>query len=103
MMPSEPYASYIGSKYHRAPELIFGATEYAIAFDMWSAGCLVVEHRLGQLLFLVENGVDQLVEIIKIMGTPTMEETKCMNPGYNEFKPLQINAHHHPILHIHHV
>ena len=40
----------------------------------------MVEHLFfGQLPFLMKNGVDQRVEIIKILGTPTMEETKCMN------------------------
>nr|XP_029119913.1 shaggy-related protein kinase theta isoform X3 [Elaeis guineensis] len=46
-----------------------------------------------QPLFPGESGVDQLVEIIKILGTPTREEIKCMNPNYNEFKFPQIKAH----------
>jgi serine/threonine protein kinase len=37
--------------------------------------------------------VDQLVEIIKVLGTPTREEIKCMNPNYTEFKFPQIKAH----------
>lgn len=46
-----------------------------------------------QPLFPGESGVDQLVEIIKILGTPTREEIKCMNPNYTEFKFPQIKAH----------
>jgi serine/threonine protein kinase len=26
------------------------------------------------------------VEIINVLGTPTREEIKCMNPNYTEFK-----------------
>ncbi|KDO39707.1 hypothetical protein CISIN_1g014595mg [Citrus sinensis] len=37
--------------------------------------------------------VDQLVEIIKVLGTPTREEIKCMNPNYTEFKFPQIKPH----------
>ncbi len=37
--------------------------------------------------------MDQLVEIIKVLGTPTREEIKCMNPNYTEFKFPQIKAH----------
>jgi serine/threonine protein kinase len=48
---------------------------------------------LGQPLFPGESGVDQLVEIIKVLGTPTREEIKCMNPNYTEFKFPQIKAH----------
>ena len=34
----EPNVSYICSRYYRAPELIFGATFYDCAIDVWSAG-----------------------------------------------------------------
>ncbi|KAL1329578.1 hypothetical protein HN51_046697 [Arachis hypogaea] len=93
LVPGEPNISYICSRYYRAPELIFGATEYTTAIDMWSVGCVLAELLLGQPLFPGESGVDQLVEIIKILGTPTREEIRCMNPNYNEFKFPQIKAH----------
>ncbi|TVU03783.1 hypothetical protein EJB05_50671, partial [Eragrostis curvula] len=89
----EPNISYICSRYYRAPELIFGATEYTTAIDLWSTGCVMAELLLGQPLFPGESGVDQLVEIIKVLGTPTREEIKCMNPNYTEFKFPQIKAH----------
>ncbi|KAH9732822.1 Shaggy-related protein kinase theta [Citrus sinensis] len=100
LVPGEPNISYICSRYYRAPELIFGATEYTTAIDMWSIGCVLAELLLGQPLFPGESGVDQLVEIIKILGTPTREEIKCMNPNYTEFKFPQIKAHPwHKIFH----
>ncbi|XP_057435540.1 shaggy-related protein kinase theta-like [Lotus japonicus] len=93
LVPGEPNISYICSRYYRAPELIFGATEYTTAIDIWSAGCVLAELLLGQPMFPGDSGVDQLVEIIKILGTPTREEIKCMNPNYTEFKFPQIKAH----------
>ncbi|KAL6565923.1 Shaggy-related protein kinase theta [Orobanche hederae] len=93
LVPGEPNISYICSRYYRAPELIFGATEYTTAIDMWSAGCVMAELLLGKPLFPGESSVDQLVEIIKVLGTPTREEIKCMNPNYTEFKFPQIKAH----------
>ncbi|WCJ22656.1 shaggy-related kinase 11 [Euphorbia peplus] len=93
LVKGEPNISYICSRYYRAPELIFGATEYTTAIDVWSAGCVLAELLLGQPLFPGESGVDQLVEIIKVLGTPTREEIKCMNPNYTEFKFPQIKAH----------
>lgn len=48
-MPGEPNIAYICSRYYRAPELIFGATEYTTAIDMWSAGCVFGELLLGQV------------------------------------------------------
>uniref|UniRef100_A0A2P2LLI4 non-specific serine/threonine protein kinase n=1 Tax=Rhizophora mucronata TaxID=61149 RepID=A0A2P2LLI4_RHIMU len=100
LVKGEPNISYICSRYYRAPELIFGATEYSTAIDIWSAGCVLAELLLGQPLFPGENGVDQLVEIIKVLGTPTREEIKCMNPNYTEYKFPQIKAHPwHKIFH----
>jgi serine/threonine protein kinase len=93
LLPGEPNISYICSRYYRAPELIFGASEYTTAIDMWSVGCVMAELLLGHPLFPGESAVDQLVEIIKILGTPTREEIKCMNPNYHEFKFPQIKAH----------
>jgi len=100
LVKGEPNISYICSRYYRAPELIFGATEYTTAIDIWSAGCVLAELMLGQVrclkfllpfflkvfkstkvfsvhtvlqelfqqpLFPGESGVDQLVEIIKVV------------------------------------
>ncbi|RRT45749.1 hypothetical protein B296_00045524 [Ensete ventricosum] len=57
-------------------QLIFGATEYTASIDIWSVGCVLAELLLGQVL-----------------GTPTREEIRCMNPNYTEFRFPQIKAH----------
>jgi len=96
LVRGEPNVSYICSRYYRAPELIFGATDYTTSIDVWSAGCVFAELMLGQPIFPGDSGVDQLVEIIKVLGTPTREEIKEMNPNYTEFKFPQIKAHPWP-------
>lgn len=48
---------------------------------------------LGQPLFPGESGIDQLVEIIKVLGTPTREQIRTMNPNYMEHKFPQIKPH----------
>eukprot|EP00123_Amoebidium_parasiticum_P019392 comp24924_c0_seq1/m.46916 comp24924_c0_seq1/g.46916 ORF comp24924_c0_seq1/g.46916 comp24924_c0_seq1/m.46916 type:complete len:390 (-) comp24924_c0_seq1:616-1785(-) len=93
LVKGEPNVSYICSRYYRAPELIFGASDYTTAIDVWSAGCVMAELLIGQPMFPGESGVDQLVEIIKVLGTPTREEILSMNPNYTEFKFPQIKAH----------
>ncbi len=93
LIKGEVNVSYICSRYYRAPELIFGATEYNNSIDVWSVGCVMAELLLGQPLFPGESGVDQLVEIIKVLGTPTREMIHTMNPNYSEFKFPQIKAH----------
>ncbi|XP_018571539.1 glycogen synthase kinase-3 beta isoform X7 [Anoplophora glabripennis] len=93
LVKGEPNVSYICSRYYRAPELIFGAIDYTTKIDVWSAGCVLAELLLGQPIFPGDSGVDQLVEIIKVLGTPTKEQIKEMNPNYTEFKFPQIKSH----------
>jgi serine/threonine protein kinase len=93
LVKGELNVSYICSRYYRAPELIFGATDYTCNIDIWSAGCVLAELLLGQPIFPGDSGVDQLVEIIKVLGTPTREQIRQMNPNYQEFKFPQIRAH----------
>jgi len=93
LVRGEPNVSYICSRYYRAPELIFGATDYSTNIDVWSAGTVLAELLLGQPIFPGDSGVDQLVEIIKVLGTPSREQIQQMNPNYTEFKFPQIKAH----------
>ncbi|GFS49366.1 hypothetical protein NPIL_411071 [Nephila pilipes] len=93
LVKGEPNVSYICSRYYRAPELIFGATDYTTMIDVWSGGCVLAELMLGQPIFPGDSGVDQLVEIIKVLGTPTKEQIREMNKNYTEFRFPQIKAH----------
>lgn len=61
--------------------------------DVWSTGCVMAELMLGQPLFPGESGIDQLVEIIKVLGTPTRDQIRTMNPNYMEHKFPQIKPH----------
>jgi len=90
LVKGEQSVSYICSRYYRAPELIFGATNYMTAIDIWSMGCVLAELLLEQPLFPGESGVDQLVEIIKVLGTPTKVQIKAMNDSYTDFTFPQI-------------
>jgi serine/threonine protein kinase len=89
----EANVSYICSRYYRAPELVFEATEYSTMIDVWSLGCVLAELLLGTPLFPGDSGVDQLIEIIKILGTPSREEITAMNPNHTSFKFPQIKPH----------
>uniref|UniRef100_A0A914NMW4 Protein kinase domain-containing protein n=1 Tax=Meloidogyne incognita TaxID=6306 RepID=A0A914NMW4_MELIC len=93
LVPGEPNVAYICSRYYRAPELIFGATDYTTKIDVWSAGTVLAELLLGQPFFPGDSGVDQLVEIIKVLGTPSRDEIEQMNPNYTEFRFPMIRAH----------
>jgi kinase len=73
LLPGEPSVPYICSRYYRAPELIFGNQEYTNQVDVWSVGCVMGELLLSKPIFPGNDSVNQLVEIIKRLGTPTKE------------------------------
>lgn len=93
LVKGEPNVAYICSRYYRAPELIFGSTSYTTQIDIWSIGCVMAELMQGSPLFPGESGIDQLVEIIKVLGTPTKEQIQSMNPVYLDHKFPQISPH----------
>jgi len=53
----------------------------------------MAELLLGKPLFPGESGVDQLIEIIKVLGTPNKEEIFAMNPNHTSFSFPLIAAH----------
>jgi len=86
LVQGEPNVSYICSRYYRAPELIFGATDYSTQIDTLSLGCVGAELILGRPLFPGKDCVEQLIEIFKVLGTPTREAIQEMNKNYTEIK-----------------
>eukprot|EP01013_Petalomonas_cantuscygni_P013883 TRINITY_DN2858_c0_g1_i1.p1 TRINITY_DN2858_c0_g1~~TRINITY_DN2858_c0_g1_i1.p1 ORF type:complete len:363 (+),score=72.26 TRINITY_DN2858_c0_g1_i1:255-1343(+) len=85
LVPREPNVAYICSRYYRAPELIMGSGHYDYSVDLWSLGCVFAELMIGAPVFPGESSIDQLIEIIKILGTPTKDEIRSLNPQYLEF------------------
>lgn len=82
---------YVCSRYYRAPELILGTLNCTYAVDVWSAGCVFAEMLIGQPLFAGKDGIDQLQQIVEILGSPSPAEISAMNPEYGPsvaFEPI---------------
>ena len=80
---TEKNISYICSRFYRPPELVIGATIYGPQVDVWSMGCVIAELVYNKSIFPGKNADDQLIEIMKVLGTPNSNEIKAMN---NKFK-----------------
>ena len=97
----EANISYICSRFYRAPELIFGATEYTTSIDIWSAGCVLAELLLGQVCVITHH--IQIVNIYRklikwyLFLLPTCHLTrqnfvaivswwKCSGPACGDYK-----------------
>lgn len=95
------HAAYVCSRFYRAPELMLGSTVYGPPIDIWSLGCILAEllhlhlathpstadacrrrKRRGQAFFQGPTTAGQLVEIMKVLGTPSREDLIEISPGY---------------------
>jgi serine/threonine protein kinase len=50
---------------------------------MWSTGCVIVEMINGTPPFMGDSQIDQLISIIKVLGTPSKGEVEEMNKAYD--------------------
>jgi nemo like kinase len=64
------------TQYYRAPELLMGARRYTGAIDVWSVGCIFAELLARRILFQAAGPVEQLNQIINLLGTPSPEEMR---------------------------
>ncbi len=67
----ESYSHQVGTKWYRAPELLFGARHYGPAVDLWAVGVIFGELACLRPLFPGHNDLDQLYRILQVLGTPT--------------------------------
>ncbi|KAL2894291.1 hypothetical protein RDABS01_010200, partial [Bienertia sinuspersici] len=45
---NQPLTSHVVTLWYRAPELLLGSTEYGVAVDLWSVGCILAELFIGK-------------------------------------------------------
>jgi len=64
---------YVATRWYRAPEIMLSFKCYTKAIDMWSVGCILAELLGGKPLFKGRDYVDQLNQILSILGTPDDE------------------------------
>jgi len=53
---------------------------------VWSLGCVIAEIFLGEPLFQGGTSLDQLVQIIQVLGSPSKEDILAMNHNYTTFR-----------------
>nr|CAB3465784.1 unnamed protein product [Digitaria exilis] len=72
-----PYTNPVVARSYRAPELLVGRTDYDAGADTWAIGCIVAELLAGSLLFNGDTNVEQLGEVLSILGTEDIKEWSC--------------------------
>ncbi|WOL12682.1 putative serine/threonine-protein kinase [Canna indica] len=80
--------SRVVTLWYRPPELLLGATEYDVAVDLWSSGCILAELLAGRPIMPGRTEVEQLHKIFKLCGSPSEEYwEKSKLPHTTIFKP----------------
>lgn len=67
---------YVATRWYRAPEIMLSHKNYTKAIDMWSVGCIFAELLGSKPLFKGRDYVDQLNQILKVLGSPDSETMK---------------------------
>ncbi|KAK7266409.1 hypothetical protein RIF29_19053 [Crotalaria pallida] len=73
-VPLKSYTHEIVTLWYRAPEVLLGSSHYSTGVDTWSVGCIFAEMARRQALFPGDSEFQQLLNIFKVLGTPTEEQ-----------------------------
>lgn len=100
------YSPQVASRWYRAPELLWGSSQYGPQIDMWAVGCVFAEMLRGIPLFNVNNlqfairhkihdsnfqgntDIEQLALVIKVLGSPRAKDWPELEslPDYNKIQ-----------------
>jgi len=62
---------YVATRWYRAPEIMLSFQNYTTAIDVYSVGCILAELLGGRPIFKGRDYVDQLNQILHVLGTPS--------------------------------
>lgn len=56
---------------------------YSNEVDIWAFGCIAAELVTGRTLFHSQSNIEHMLQIIKLLGTPSQEEMCEINPDFS--------------------
>ncbi len=68
--PDREMTKGVITKYYRAPEIFFEAKYYSFSIDIWSAGCILAEMILCDVLFRGNDEIEIMTNIFTLLGIP---------------------------------
>lgn len=81
--PDRLHSHQVSTRSYRSPELLYGATSYGQETDMWSAGCIIAEVYMKNILFMSQSDISQLSAVISSLGHPPVEWASAF-PDYGK-------------------
>jgi serine/threonine protein kinase len=77
-VPVNTFSNEVVTLWYRAPDVLLGSRTYTTSIDVWSCGCIFAEMITGVPLFRGKDNNDQLISIMRIIGTPDERTFKSM-------------------------
>jgi len=77
-VPVNTFSNEVVTLWYRAPDVLLGSRTYSTSIDVWSCGCIFAEMISGVPLFRGRDNQDQLLHIMRIIGTPTEAQFQKM-------------------------
>lgn len=74
-VPGTPYHVRVGTRYYKAPELLFNYQYYDYSLDMWAFGCIfagIIFQK--EPFFHGHDNLDQLVKVIRVLGKESLRD-----------------------------
>lgn len=88
--------SWVGTRWFKCPELLYGSSSYGLEIDLWALGCIFAELFTLEPLFSGVSDIDQLSRIFNVLGNLTEQ----VWPGCVElpdYKTISFNTVEKPI------
>ena len=76
---ARPLTPGVVTIWYRAPEVLLGTEYYTPSVDMWSAGLVLGELLLSSPCLPGETVVQQLSEILKLLGSPSPDDLAALS------------------------
>jgi len=77
-VPVNTFSNEVVTLWYRAPDVLLGSRTYSTSIDVWSCGCIFAEMISGVPLFRGKDTQDQLLHIMRILGTPPDQQLAKM-------------------------
>ncbi len=98
-LPIPTFTHEIVTLWYRAPEVLLGQSEYSLAVDMWSVGCIFAEMVERKPLFLGDSEIGQIFKIFETLGTPDesvwpgVSSLRDFKPSFPKWKPQPLSKY----------
>ncbi|KAG5643838.1 negative regulator of the PHO system [Asterophora parasitica] len=92
-VPVNTFSNEVVTLWYRAPDVLMGSRTYSTSIDIWSCGCIFAEMISGTPLFRGRDSQDQLLHIMRIVGTPTDAQFQKMAKDSPEIQLKQFQRY----------